>query len=140
MLTHVSRQAQAWLIFDVRQKIVSKRRILLFIVSIALWIIVDAATVSILPVFAAMFADFGAELPAVTRAILWLGDTVKEYGVAYRVLFSGLLVGASVAVVATKSRRGALLFFASGALVASIITVALLAPILQLAEVAKGLE
>ena len=118
----------------------SKRRILLLIVSIALWIILDATAVSVLPVFAAMFADFGGELPAVTRATLRLSDLVKEYGVVYRVLFSGLLVGASVAVVATKSRRGALLFFASGALVASMIAVALFAPILQLAEVAKGLE
>jgi hypothetical protein len=119
---------------------VSKRRIFLVIVSIALWIIVDATVVSVLPVFAAMFADFGSKLPFVTRAILRLADAVKEYGVIYRVTFSGLLVGASVAVVATESRRGAFLFFASGAVAASIIAIALVAPILQLAEIAKELK
>lgn len=59
----------------------------------------------IVPTFAEMFADFGAELPAPTRAIIAVSDAVRGSGLLLLVVLAGLAWGVRYAVRTERGRR-----------------------------------
>ena len=120
--------------------IMKKTRIALLVVSILLWLVIGFAMALVVPVFEAMFADFGAKLPALTRACIWLSSVVKEYSIIYFQAFCGLLGGVSVLVASKNKWSYSLIFFASSFLAGSILISALFLPIFYLGAVAVDLK
>ena len=117
-----------------------KTRIALLVLSILFWLIVGVAMIFILPVFAAMFDDFDARLPAMTRACIRLSSVAKASPLIFTATFYGLLAAVS-ALVAYKNRKiYSILFFASGALAVLALVCALSLPIFQLGSASGGLK
>jgi len=52
-------------------------------------IVLAVLLVFFIPKFSKMFADFGSNLPALTEAVIWASDRVKQYGIF---LLGGLIV------------------------------------------------
>jgi len=117
-----------------------KTHIAMLAVSILLWLIVGLAPVFVIPVFAAMFADFGATLPALTRAGIAVSSIAKSWAIIYLPAFFILLI-ASSALVADQNRRShrlALLW--SSVLAFFLLLVVLFLPVFQLGAVARELK
>lgn len=88
------------------------------------------------PVFAAMFADFGAKLPAPTRLVLstWQFWTLVALAVPVSAVIVARRAQASFSVVFSTS-TGLAMF-----VVAQCITLSLFLPIFQVGAVAEGLK
>jgi type II secretory pathway component PulF len=109
-----------------------RTQIALLVSSIILWIIVGIAAIFVLPVFGALFDEFGPKLPSVTRGCLALSSTVRSSPMIFTASFYGLLALFSAFVAAKKKKVYTLTFFLGGALAVSVFGVALLLPIIQL--------
>ncbi|MGA2446707.1 MAG: hypothetical protein ABSG50_14905 [Opitutaceae bacterium] len=82
------------------------------------------------PVFDAMFRDFGATLPAPTRFCIRASSFVRSGFILFGPLFGGALVAAFFAIEKRKKERKALLLFpASAGLAIFLLVVAMFLPI-----------
>jgi type II secretory pathway component PulF len=106
-----------------------KSAIVLLVFSITFWLAVDVVVIFVVPVFAAMFADFGARLPGATRECIRLSSIVRAYGFFTMPIFYAILAAVSVFVAKKQKRVYSLLFFASGALAVLGLAVILFLPI-----------
>lgn len=101
----------------------------LLVFSITFWLALGVALVWVVPVFAAMFADFGARLPAPTLACFRLSSFFRAYGLFLMPAFYAILAAVSVFVAKKEQKTYSRLFFASGALAVLALIVVLFLPI-----------
>jgi len=67
--------------------------------------LVNVLLIFVIPVFAAMFADFGAKLPAPTQFLIDLSDFLKHYIIYLAIALYGVYWGVSKFVATPKGRR-----------------------------------
>jgi len=106
-----------------------KSAVVLLVFSIAFWLVADDVMFFVVPIFVAMFADFGARLPAATRACFSLSSVIRAYGIFFMPAFSAILVAVSLFIAKKEKKSYSLLFFASGALTVLTLAVVLFLPI-----------
>jgi len=114
----------------------SRRRKVLLIVAVLLWVGVDLSFILVVPVFAAMFADFGGPLPGLTQALIDLAWFSRSHSVFYWPLFYGALAGSAYIAVRKEKRLFAMLFVASSFLAVGMLIVALFLPVFDLGTTA----
>ena len=114
---------------------------LLIIINLFLYCSIDVALIFIIPVFGAMFADFGAKLPALTQLLMDFSNFFKRWWWCLNPLLAAVVV--ALAIYSTKRvaprkllRVAAILQF----LLLLAIVVSMFLPIFQLGAVAGGLK
>jgi type IV pilus assembly protein PilC len=99
------------------------------VVSLLLWSVVQVAMVFVVPVFANMFADFGAKLPTMTRICISVSLFIRNHRFPLLPVSFAALVAISFIVVEKKKKAHLILFPLSGLVAVLLIVVALLLPI-----------
>jgi hypothetical protein len=92
------------------------------------------------PVFAAMFADFGAQLPTPTQVLIDWTDYSKQYGCMdplRALFFAGIAIGAFKGVA---PRTWLKLLLVGQTLLLAALIICLFLPIFQLGAVAEGIK
>jgi type II secretory pathway component PulF len=130
--------AGPWLISNVRQRMTTFRKVTL-IVSGGFWFLMFAGFYFVIPVFAAMFADFGARLPLPTQYLIDTAGFFRVYPiVAAPIGIIVILVGA--AIERRNSVMGLRLYFAVSLVTMLAVVLAMFLPIFQLGAVAGGMQ
>jgi type II secretory pathway component PulF len=114
-----------------------KREIASIIISVLLWSVIPVAMVLVVPVFAAMFADFGAQLPAPTQWCIDVSSFTRSHLFLVAVPFAAALI---VAAAWTKEKNKKLYFIifpVSGLFAVLLFVVVLFLPVFQTGSVAK---
>jgi len=101
------------------------------------WFLIYASFHFVMPVFGAMFSDFGAPLPAPTQLLFdtvgfFLNHRVVAALVALAIIFAGTEIDRR------KSAAGARLYLAFAVVAFAGFVIALLLPVFQLGAVASG--
>ena len=116
----------------------SHRRKVLLIISVLLFASIDISFIFIVPVFAEMFADFGAPLPKLTQALIDFAWFSRQHSVFYIPLYYSAVAGATVIAIKKEKKAFALFFVLSALVAVATLVVALFLPVFQLGTVAPN--
>lgn len=111
----------------------------MLVISIVSWSIFETALIFVIPVFAGMFADFGAKLPGPTQWIIDLSNCYKRHTFLFSMPVLGLIVLIAIGQRPKPRFAQAIMPLVLLAMLAAT-TAAMFLPVFKLGDVAGGMS